>query len=101
MIKGKILKDNDDMSKAGLKGGMTIMLMGTAEGGELKAPEKQIKFLEDMTPTERATAMHEKVGMTIPAGLTNLGNTCYMNRLNEFVEYRPPRDAACGVAKFF
>jgi len=25
------------------------MLMGTAEGEELKAPEKTIKFVEDMT----------------------------------------------------
>ena len=50
MIKGKILKDTDDLTKMGLKEGMQIMLMGTAEGGELKAPEKQIKFLEDMTP---------------------------------------------------
>jgi len=24
--------------------------MGTAEGKELKAPDKQIKFVEDMTP---------------------------------------------------
>lgn len=58
MIKGKILKDTDDLTKMGLKQGMQIMLMGTAEGGELKAPEKQIKFLEDMTPQERAKALH-------------------------------------------
>ena len=32
MIKGKILKDEDDLKKAGLTSGMTIMMMGTAEG---------------------------------------------------------------------
>jgi hypothetical protein len=33
----------------GLTNGMSLMMMGTAEGQELKAPEKPIKFLEDMT----------------------------------------------------
>lgn len=30
MIKGKVLKDDSDMSKVGLSNGMTIMMMGTA-----------------------------------------------------------------------
>ena len=55
------------------------MLMGTAEGKELQNPTNQIKFVEDMTPEERAAAMKEKTGVAIPAGLENLGNTCYMN----------------------
>lgn len=55
------------------------MLMGTAEGNELRAPDKQIKFVEDMTPEEKAAALREKTGVAIPAGLENLGNTCYMN----------------------
>ena len=59
MIKGKILKDDDDLSKFGLKNGMTLMMMGTAEDKGLKEPEKPIKFLEDMTPKERAEAMNE------------------------------------------
>ncbi len=32
-----------------------------------------------MTPEERARILHEKTGETLPAGLENLGNTCYMN----------------------
>lgn len=55
------------------------MMMGTPEGGELKAPEKQIKFLEDMTAEEKARALQEKTGEALPAGLENLGNTCYLN----------------------
>jgi ubiquitin carboxyl-terminal hydrolase 14 len=63
----------------GITPGTTLMMMGTPEGEELKKPEKAIKFLEDMTPEERAKALHEKLGVTLPAGLENLGNTCYMN----------------------
>lgn len=58
MIKGKVLKDDDDWSKLGLKDGMTVMMMGTAEGKELKEPNKPIKFLEDMTAVERAHALN-------------------------------------------
>mmetsp|Transcript_83904 Transcript_83904/g.115850 ORF Transcript_83904/g.115850 Transcript_83904/m.115850 type:complete len:96 (+) Transcript_83904:14-301(+) len=50
MIKGKILKDADDLKKFGIKEGMTFMMMGTAEDKGLKEPEKPIVFLEDMTP---------------------------------------------------
>ena len=55
------------------------MLMGTAEGKELQAPDKVIKFVEDMTQEEKAAALKAKLGFVIPAGLENLGNTCYMN----------------------
>ena len=54
------------------------MMMGTpsTEGGtpELAKPKEQIRFMEDMTEAEMARSE----GAT-PAGLQNLGNTCYMN----------------------
>ncbi|KAK8040385.1 ubiquitin C-terminal hydrolase [Apiospora marii] len=77
LMKGGPLKDDADMSKFGLKPGQTIMMMGTpgGEGGvALARPKDPIKFVEDMTEAEQA----QQEGAT-PAGLTNLGNTCYLN----------------------
>jgi len=79
MVKGKIVKDGDGLAKLGLKEGMTIMMVGTAEEKGLVEPKEKIKFIEDMTPEERAIAMNEKAAIVMPAGLENLGNTCYMN----------------------
>ena len=54
-------------------------MMGTAVGQELKKPDQMIKFVEDMTQEEKARILHDKTGETLPSGLENLGNTCYMN----------------------
>ena len=54
MIKGKMLKDDDDLAKMALTNGMTIMMMGAAEGKTLQAPTKPVKFIEDMTAAEIA-----------------------------------------------
>jgi ubiquitin carboxyl-terminal hydrolase 14 len=75
MIKGKKLTGDTDLSALALKDGMTIMLMGTAEGKFLKEPTKQTLFVEDMTPEERARVFKEKTGKALPAGLVNFGNT--------------------------
>ena len=79
MVKGKVIKDEDELTKFAFKDGLTLMMMGTAEEQQLKEPEKPIVFLEDMTPAERAKALNEKAALIKPAGLENLGNTCYMN----------------------
>ena len=78
MIKGKVLKDTDDLSKVGLANDMTVMMMGTAEDKGLKEPSSAIKFFEDITPEEKARALNQTLAITVPPGLTNLGNTCYM-----------------------
>ncbi|KAF2272884.1 cysteine proteinase [Westerdykella ornata] len=77
LVKGGQLKDDADMSKLGLKPNQVIMMMGTPSGDKanvIEKPKEAVKFLEDMTEAEAA----KQEGAT-PAGLTNLGNTCYMN----------------------
>ena len=77
LVKGGQLKDDTDLSKLGAKPGQTFMMMGTASGaGDLQRPKEAVKFVEDMTEAEAA----QQVGAT-PAGLQNLGNTCYLNAL--------------------
>ncbi|SPP81622.1 ubiquitin carboxyl-terminal hydrolase 14 [Drosophila guanche] len=70
MCKGGILKD--DQWNLQLKDGAVVLLMGSRENVP-EVPTTPIKFIEDMNEAETATAMR------LPAGLTNLGNTCYMN----------------------
>jgi ubiquitin carboxyl-terminal hydrolase 14 len=53
------------------------MMMGTPSGdsaGIIAKPKEPIRFLEDMTEAEAA-----QLDTAIPAGLQNLGNTCYLN----------------------
>ncbi|KAH9821002.1 ubiquitin C-terminal hydrolase [Melampsora americana] len=72
LVKGGQLKDDSDWSKLGVKPGHQFMVIGTA--GELpKAPTQPIVFMEDMTDTQLAEVI------TFPAGLENMGNTCYLN----------------------
>ncbi|KAL7773692.1 hypothetical protein CFE70_003658 [Pyrenophora teres f. teres 0-1] len=76
IVKGGQLKDDTDMSKLGLKPNQTLMMMGTPSGSGkvIEKPKVPVKFLEDMDEAEAA----QLEGAT-PAGLQNLGNTCYMN----------------------
>ncbi|XP_067677847.1 ubiquitin carboxyl-terminal hydrolase 14-like [Haliotis asinina] len=71
MMKGAVLKD-DEWGNMKLKDGAMLLMMGTAE--ELPPePTERPMFVEDMSEQELASAL------ALPAGLTNLGNTCYMN----------------------
>ncbi|KAH8410594.1 hypothetical protein KR009_006172 [Drosophila setifemur] len=70
MCKGGILKD--DQWNLQLKDGAVVLLLGSKESVP-ELPATPVKFIEDMNELEAATAMR------LPAGLTNLGNTCYMN----------------------
>lgn len=75
LIKGGQLKDEQVIGELGLKNGQQLMMLGTAsDDGGFTRPTEKIKFVEDMTEAEAA----QQVGAT-PAGLVNLGNTCYLN----------------------
>jgi ubiquitin carboxyl-terminal hydrolase 14 len=76
ILKGAVLKDDPagwDPLKTKLKNGVTLLMMGTKEEDIVVAPKEKPQFLEDMDESELQSAMQ------LPAGLTNLGNTCYMN----------------------
>ncbi len=76
LVKGGPLKDDIELSKLGAKPGQTYMMMGTpaTDGGAISRPKDKIKFVEDMTEAEKARQED-----ATPAGLQNLGNTCYLN----------------------
>jgi len=72
MVKGGTLKDEANWADINIKDGHTFMLMGTAQADIPKIPTEKSIFVEDLS-----SDMNIDVGY--PAGLTNLGNTCYMN----------------------
>ncbi|XP_059475177.1 ubiquitin carboxyl-terminal hydrolase 14 [Neocloeon triangulifer] len=71
MLKGAQLKD-DGWGDLPVKNGATFLMLGTAEELALE-PEKKTVFMEDLSEAELNTKLD------LPAGLVNLGNTCYMN----------------------
>ncbi|XP_016840025.1 ubiquitin carboxyl-terminal hydrolase 14 isoform X2 [Nasonia vitripennis] len=72
MLKGMSLKD-DDWGNIKLKDGITVLMMGSKEEDVPTEPAEKPIFLEDMNEYELSSALD------LPAGLTNLGNTCYLN----------------------
>eukprot|EP00871_Galdieria_phlegrea_P000800 jgi/Galph1/1720/GphlegSOOS_G401.1 len=79
-FKGGKLVDGKDWESCGLKSGMSLVLLGSAE--EIpKAPEF-VQFVEDLT-TNEDTLLNAWSGT--PTGLVNMGNTCYMNATTQFI----------------
>lgn len=88
-----MLKDDADLSQLKFAPGASIVLMGSAE--VVEKPKEQVLFIEDMTTKDVASS-----GVVYPAGLANLGNTCYMNAtlqcLRPIKEFREALKAHSG-----
>lgn len=74
MVKGGLLKD-EQWGKQLPKEKATLMMMGTAEAIQVDVPADAVTFLEDLPESQQASLGKTHAG----AGLSNLGNTCYMN----------------------
>ncbi|XP_011498273.1 PREDICTED: ubiquitin carboxyl-terminal hydrolase 14 [Ceratosolen solmsi marchali] len=71
MLKGITLKD--DWRNIKINNGLTVLMMGSKEEDIPNEPAEKPIFLEDMSEYELSSVLD------LPAGLTNLGNTCYLN----------------------
>ncbi|CAI8012399.1 Ubiquitin carboxyl-terminal hydrolase 14 [Geodia barretti] len=65
------------------------MMMGSADSLP-EAPKHETKFLEDMTDTEAAAAL------SLPTGIENFGNTCYLNATLQCLKVVPELRSALG-----
>ncbi|MCQ2820450.1 MAG: hypothetical protein MJ252_24565 [archaeon] len=78
ILKGKTLTDTTPLSA--LPNNPTISMLGAAPPSvdrPMPAPSK-VMFVEDLTEEQKLQIQREK-GEEIVFGLTNLGNTCYLN----------------------
>eukprot|EP01096_Ripella_sp_DP13-Kostka_P017524 TRINITY_DN898_c1_g1_i1.p1 TRINITY_DN898_c1_g1~~TRINITY_DN898_c1_g1_i1.p1 ORF type:complete len:515 (+),score=294.94 TRINITY_DN898_c1_g1_i1:64-1545(+) len=81
--KGGMLKDNSDWSKFGLKDGLSVMLVGTADDKLPEKPTEAPVFIED------GGSVQDLASLRYPPGIQNLGNTCYLNSTLQVLHHIP------------
>lgn len=81
--KGVLKDDASFASMPDIKEGLVITLMGSADPGLVK-PAQATFFVEDLPASAGVNA-----GMSLPAGIKNMGNTCYANSTLEALRAVP------------
>lgn len=80
LVRGGPLKDDAILNDVGIKSNQTIMVLGTPLEDIIKKDDKdKVEFIEDKKGKNFNGAIINPSKMDLPSGLTNLGNTCYLN----------------------
>ncbi|ODQ45976.1 hypothetical protein PICMEDRAFT_148322 [Pichia membranifaciens NRRL Y-2026] len=78
LVRGGPLKDDAELSKVGLKPNQAVMVLGTPLEEVLKKEDvSNVQFIEDRAKESGALVNADL--LNAPSGLSNLGNTCYLN----------------------